>query len=117
MADPRTINLQTPPPNPQVIATQQTKSERTLYNSNVFSVMLRNFVAGFFRAFGTVLVYFVFLVVLFRLFQSYVLPELRPMFSTMERLVELQEKQQAMPSSAIDTSQINQLLEQFGQRQ
>lgn len=87
----------TPPPGPPGFnlgdGASQSVAERNLYNSSFLGIISRNFLAGFFRGLGSILVYLMFLAIVFYIFQTYVAPELKPLLDTFEQLGKLQTQQ------------------------
>lgn len=117
--------VQTPPPQPPGYRQAQTqqvtadeiikKPKPDLYSSSYTSIIFRNFLAGFARTLGGIIVYFIFLLILARLFATYVLPEIEPLITTLEQLVELQTTMSDPGNIQIDPGLIDQVLQQMSQ--
>lgn len=80
--------------------------DRTLYNSSFLGLISRNFLAGFFRALGTVVVYLAFMVIMGLLVSRFLYPRIQPFLETFERLGKLQMQQSQMDTSNIDVDTI-----------
>lgn len=113
---------QTPPPEPpgyesrnveQIISPQVKKNPENIYSATYSSIIIKNFLAGFFRGLGGVFVYLIFLFIGFIFFKNYILPEISPMLESMEKLTKLAEQQTQNPSTSIQvTPEMLQLFEE-----
>jgi hypothetical protein len=71
-----------PPPEP----TASPKPNKDIYNTSYFGIFMRNFLAGFGKSLGGVLIYAVFLAISAYSFFKVVYPKLQPILSTFEKI-------------------------------
>lgn len=62
----------------------QLTSKKTLYDAKYSEIIWRNFLAGVSRAFGGIVLYIVFFVVVGNLFMTYVWPRMEPVVSQLQ---------------------------------
>lgn len=127
-SQPQQIVDQTAPPTPpgykqespvqEITRAEKKDSKKTLYTSSYVSIIIKNFLAGFFRALGTVIVYIIFLLIMVHVFKTYIMPEIQPLLDTVDQLGTLQESLTAPETEnpiTIDPETVNQIMEQFKQ--
>ena len=107
---------QTPPK--QMVINQgpdkRERDERNLYSAPWLSIIMRNFVAGAFRALGAIILYIAFLALMGWFANQYILPEVRPLFKAVEDLSKIQQ-QGSGGQIKIDPSMVQQFLKQSDQ--
>jgi len=107
----QTIAPPTPPgyqhrPGVEQMTQAETKATKTLYDTSYGNVILKNFLAGAMRAFGAVFIYAIFIFLMAQIFSQYVLPEIRPLLNSFEKLSELQTKASIIvPDGAAQTTE------------
>ena len=117
---------QTPPPSPpgyqktdavEQVTMEEKKDNPTLYSSSYVSIIFKNFLAGFARALGSLVVYVVFLIIMSQVFIQYVYPQLEPYLEVFQQLGDLQALTQTGGGGAvtIDPETVNQIMEQLNQ--
>lgn len=62
---------------------------RTIYDASPFEIAWRNFLAGFSRTLGGVMVYLFFVFVIGFIVAQYILPQLKPVYDTYSRSLNL----------------------------
>ncbi len=88
------------PVNPAVFADQksdQFSATKTLYDASVMSIFWKNFVAGFARALGGMIIWLVLILFSGFLFANYVWPQIHPFLTSYQQLFE---SFSALPSSS-----------------
>lgn len=111
-----------PPPTPpgyekrgtvEQITQQQVNKANTIYSSSYGSIILKNFLAGAARSFGTVIIYAIFLGISLYGFSQYVWPKFEPIISSIEKISTMT---QSAPSDQdngvkLDPETVNQILQ------
>lgn len=114
------LEIQTAPniPNP-VVQSMPTDDRigknKTVYDVSTFEIFWRNMIAGMGRAFGNILLYFIFIFVMGYIFSLLVWPSLQPMVNSYMKLVNSLDSIQNMQSgNSLNTSEIENLLNSYG---
>ena len=77
-------------PSEAKIKKLEPKYERTVYNASYPEVVLKNFLAGFSRAFGALFVYIIFLVIVGSIAARYIMPQFAPLLKAFETIGNIQ---------------------------
>jgi len=90
----------------------QAQKKRDIYTSSLGEIFSKNFVAGFARGLGGVVVYILFLSVVLFIVSRTLLPTLEPLISTFQDSMKLLQNPGSLQQS-ISPSQVDQLLKQY----
>ena len=103
----------TPPPNnplDQQRVLQASPKNQDIYSSSLGEIFSKNFVAGFSRTLGGIIVYLIFIFVVSAIFSAFVLPKLLPLLTPLTQGLQLLQN----PSGQIPPpGQLDQLLQQY----
>lgn len=83
--------------------------DRNLYTVSHWEIVSKNFLAGFSRALGGIIIYLIFFAIAGYIFSQYLLPQLEPLFSSLQMLT----NPQMLQGGPQNQQQIEQLLRQF----
>jgi len=122
---PTLVEAQSTPAASQVEPTQSVQPQ-IVSTQSLGHVALENFIAGASRALGTIAVYLIFLVLMYFIFSSYILPQIAPYLKiytgALQSLQSLQQLQSATPilgssgaGDGVDVFQVQELLKQYQQ--
>lgn len=101
--------------------TDRVTKTKTMYEVSAFELMWRNFIAGFMRAFGGILMYLIFIYIIATLFSQLLLPHLKPFLESYQNALSTFTQfsnTSPLPESGeqnINQQQLQQILQQLGQ--
>ncbi len=107
----------TPINNPldqQRLVDQAQKHPKDIYSSSIGEIFSKNFIAGFARGLGGVVVYILFLGVVLFIVSRTLLPKLEPLFSTFQDSMNLLQNGTSLPQNG--SVPIEQLFERYKQK-
>ena len=89
----------------------QIEQNKTIYQAGVGEVFWKNFLAGFGRALGGIVIYLIFIAIAINVFISYALPQIKPLYEEYMKAVQtIGQMKTTMPSAGSDLKQYQQLL-------
>ena len=91
----------------------QSKEEKTLYNTSYFGIFFRNFIAGFARTLGALIMYMLFIYFIGAMFAAYVYPEIEPLLESFQSIGDLSSQLQSGSGQTVtvDPETAQQILE------
>lgn len=105
-----------PPTTQQIIASEHPNDRigktKTIYQMSAWSIFWRNFLAGFSRSLGGLIIYVIFLLVIGYLSYQTLLPRLLPIFQSYTTMMQSLTNQ-GRPSSPTESIKDNPLIQQF----
>ena len=99
------------PPSPltgRSVFDDSANPKKDLYSSSTGSIFVKNFIAGFARAFGSIVVYLIFLFITLYLSSRYLYPQLKPLIDTFQKLTEISSSPAA---SNLDPQQLQHIIQ------
>lgn len=95
--------------SPAIQPPKPAKDDRNLYTVSAGEIFWKNFLAGFSRALGGMIIYLILFALAAYFFSQYLLPQLDPLFSSLKLLT----NPQTLQPGTQNPQQLEQLLKQF----
>jgi len=97
-----------PPLSGRSVFDDSTNSKKDLYSSSTGSIFVKNFIAGFARALGSIIVYLIFLFITLYLSSRYLYPQLKPLIDSFQKIAEVSSSPAA---SNLDPQQLQHIIQ------